>query len=99
MIDLGNGYFVCPTAYGYNLCQERKQIDKKTGDPVTLQIPVSYHGSLVSALNAAMKEEQRKALMEGSFTVKEAVEITDRIHKEFLKKLEDAIGSKETLKK
>lgn len=95
MIDLGNGYFIAPTSMGYNLIKDQGTFNKKTGERQFVSI--SYHGSLVSAVDAAMRTVQREALTEREFSLKEAVEVMGKIHKEFMAKLEESIGAKEKL--
>ena len=95
MIDLGRGYLICPTNYGYNLVIDKGQKDKKTGKPI--YYPVSYHGNLESAIAAAMRNAQRNELSKQDYTLKEAVAVMKRIQKEFINTLHEAIGRKETI--
>ena len=96
MIDLGNGFFIVPTAYGYNLTVDKGQVDKKTGQKI--YVPVSYHGSVASAVSEAMRERQRKVLSESpDCSLKEALEIMERIQKEFIEKLHEVVGSRENI--
>lgn len=95
MIDLGNGYFAVPTNYGYNLSEDKRQIDKKTGQKI--YSPISYHGSLASCINAALGEVQRKKMSEKDYTLKEAVDQLSQIQRQFIIILENTIGSKEAI--
>ena len=94
MIDLGNGYFVAPTNYGYNLVVDKGQ-KNKAGE--TVYFAVSYHGSLASAIAAAMQEAQRKTLASDNYTLQEAVKTLERIQNDFRKLLIEAVGGKEDL--
>ncbi|MBE6725054.1 MAG: hypothetical protein E7576_07690 [Ruminococcaceae bacterium] len=95
MINLGGGYLVCPTSYGYNLVLDRGQKNKETGKPV--YYPVSYHGNLESAVAAAMRIAQREELSKQDYSLKEAVAVMERIQKEFIETLHEVIGRKETI--
>ena len=95
MVNLGNGYVVIPTNYGYNLAEDRGQFDKKTGEKVYNTI--SYHGSLASCINAALGEVQRKKMSEKDYTLKEAVDQLSQIQRQFIIILQNTIGSKEAI--
>lgn len=95
MVNLGNGYFAIPTNYGYNLAEDRGQIDKKTGEKAFFSI--SYHGSLASCVNAAMMELQRKKLSERDYDLREAIEELSKIQRQFIVVPQNAIGSKESV--
>lgn len=95
MIDLGNGYLIKPTSYGYNVVVDRGQKDKETGEPV--YYPVSYHGTLASAIAAVMRSAQRDALSKGDYTLEQAVVVLQRMQRDFNKLLEEAISGKERL--
>lgn len=96
MVDLGNGYFVIPTNYGYNLVEDKGVKDKKTGKPC--YDTISYHGSLAAAINAAMQELQRERLSDRIYTLEEAIEIIVQTQKHFEDILKEAVYKNEYLK-
>lgn len=93
MIEIGSGYYIIPTKFGYDLAQ--KNINKKTGEERL--DPISYHGSLTACLNAALGEFQRKKLSETECYLPEAIAIMDQMQKRFEEILKYAVQNKESV--
>lgn len=103
MIDLENGLYIRPTQYGYDLCvavidkeTNEIKIDPKKGERCFS--PVSYHGSLASALSEALNQEQRKVLESRDYTLKEAVDEVKKIHKRLMETIAEEVGQHEKIK-
>ena len=87
MIELINGYYIRPTAYEYTLLRDTRRVDIKSGEPI--METVSHHGTVADALRGALRDSQRRGLSEGDMTLKEAVAVNEKLHKEFIELLKE----------
>ena len=103
MIELLNNYYCDVTPYSYNLVRKipgkTTRTVRKDGTEVIKDATevISYHGSLSSVINAAMREMQKNKLREynDNISLRSAINEIEAIYYVFEKLLKETVGKYE----
>lgn len=90
MIRILDDYVVVPGPYDYMLAKDTGRVDKKTGTPEVK--PISYHGSVRSAIVALRDYMVRKSLADVDGSLSEALSVIQAVNKRFEDVLNKAMG-------
>lgn len=93
MIRILDDYVVVPGPYDYMLAKDTGRIDKKTKEPIVK--PISYHGSLRTAIMALREVMVRKSLGEVDESLSEALRTLQSVNKRFEDVLTEAMGKEQ----
>jgi hypothetical protein len=93
MIRVNDDYYVTVDPCNYILCRDKHKTDKKGND---LYIVVGYYNNLERALQGAVADMNRRAFIEATYSLQEAIEVIQQSNKTFIDMLSEVckIGTK-----
>lgn len=99
MIRVNERYGILVSNTDYSVVRIRTKTDKETGKTEEYNAPLTYHDSLVKALERIAKLTVRDAVKDGDMTLSEAVERIQTALDKLSKEIEDAVPDVKVVKK
>jgi succinate dehydrogenase/fumarate reductase-like Fe-S protein len=99
MIRVNETYGILLSNTDYSVVRIRTKTDKKTGKVEEYNIPLTYHDSLIKALERIAKFTVRDAVKDGDMTLSEAVTRIQTALDALTEEIENAVPDVKVVKK
>lgn len=99
MIRVNEKYGILVSNTDYSVVRIRKKTDKETGKTEEYNTPLTYHDSLIKALERIAKLTVKDAVKDGDMTLSEAVTRIQTALDRLTEEIENAVPDVEVVKK